>query len=74
MRRKWESIVILQMPHREENWRAGPNTRLCSQHFEKGDFIPFLNVKKLRKEAVPSLFDLPGPSQVKLLDVHLNFF
>lgn len=48
-------------------WMPGPRDVLCSEHFKDEEFDKTGQTRRLKRSAVPSLFDYPPHLQVNIL-------
>lgn len=56
MRSRWISAVNRVDPESGKIWLPGPTAVLCSRHFQKSDFEIHGVRRKLRKDAMPSVY------------------
>ncbi|XP_069770951.1 THAP domain-containing protein 2-like, partial [Narcine bancroftii] len=61
-RRRMEWIQLV----RRENFKPSKHTFLCSKHFEKTCFDRTGQTRRLREDAIPTIFDFPPHIQKKL--------
>ena len=59
---------------RREGFAATPNSRLCSDHFVKEDYIEGRRRRSLRSDAVPSVFGFPGQLAVSDANIIIMYF
>ncbi|VEN52661.1 unnamed protein product [Callosobruchus maculatus] len=60
LREKWIRAV------RRKDFEPGSRAVLCSKHFEDSDYVQtVMDTKRLKKDAVPSIFDFPAPFNIK---------
>ena len=58
---KWEEMINIHDP-RPYFWKAGPNSRICEEHFEKSDIwtAKTTSIKYLKNWAIPTIFNSSG--------------